>query len=175
MNFIGELPVFAHVMATPIGELYVEASERGVCKALFVDKMSDKPNAELCEDPSVCRHLDEAVMQLDEYFNGKRKEFDLQLDMIGTDFQKQIWQALSDIPYGEHCSYGDLAKAIGNPKSVRAVGAANGRNPVSIIVPCHRVIGKNGALTGYAGGLARKQWLLNLEAPAMASLDLELA
>jgi len=102
-------------------------------------------------------------IQLNEYFNGERKTFDLPLDAKGTDFQQSIWRQLSTIPFGVSASYRDIAIAINNPKSMRAVGAANGRNPISIIVPCHRVIGADGTLTGYAGGLERKQWLLKHE------------
>ncbi len=101
--------------------------------------------------------------QLNEYFAGKRKQFDVELDFAGTDFQKKVWHALLTIPFGETRSYADIANQIGNPKAVRAVGAANGKNPISIIAPCHRVIGSNGTLTGFAGGLQAKQILLQLE------------
>lgn len=101
--------------------------------------------------------------QLEEYFSGLRNEFELPIAATGTDFQQQVWHALTTIPYGETWSYQDLADAIGNPKAVRAVGMANGKNPISIVVPCHRVIGKSGKLTGYAGGIERKQRLLALE------------
>jgi methylated-DNA-[protein]-cysteine S-methyltransferase len=101
--------------------------------------------------------------QLGEYFAGKRKEFSVSLDMRGTRFQKDVWEALLGIPFGETRSYGQLAHQLGNPRATRAVGAANGRNPVSIIVPCHRVIGSSGKLTGFAGGLATKAHLLDLE------------
>lgn len=101
--------------------------------------------------------------QLREYFNGKRREFDIPLDAAGTDFQRSVWSALRKIPYGRTVSYADIARAIGKPKSMRAVGMANGRNPISIVVPCHRVIGADGSLTGYGGGLDRKRTLLNLE------------
>ena len=98
-----------------------------------------------------------------EYFDGTRNRFELELDFIGTDFQKQVWQALLTIPFGETRSYSQIAQQIGNPKAVRAVGAANGRNPISIIAPCHRVVGASGGLTGFAGGLEAKQYLLTLE------------
>jgi methylated-DNA-[protein]-cysteine S-methyltransferase len=104
--------------------------------------------------------LPEAVRQLEEYFAGKRRDFDLPLHLDGTEFQQRVWRVLTEIPYGETWSYGELAKRIGNPNASRAVGLANGRNPVSIVVPCHRVIGADGSLTGYGGGLQRKQWLL---------------
>ena len=104
-----------------------------------------------------------AVSQLEEYFKGKRKVFNLPLKLEGTDFQKKCWDALLEIPYGEVCSYQDIAKRVGNIKAVRAVGGANHNNPVAIIVPCHRVIGKDGSLTGYGGGLHVKEFLLGLE------------
>lgn len=112
------------------------------------------------EDPARFRVVQE---QLALYFEGKLKAFDLGLSMGGTDFQKQVWQALTRIPYGTTMTYGELAQAIGNPKAVRAVGLANGKNPIPIIVPCHRVIGKDGKLTGFGGGLEVKQFLLDLE------------
>ena len=105
----------------------------------------------------------DAVEQLAEYFAGKRTDFDLDLDMVGTAFQRRVWSALQNIPYGQTCSYGEIAHQIGSPKASRAVGMANGHNPISIIVPCHRVIGANGSLTGYGGGLERKRTLLELE------------
>lgn len=101
--------------------------------------------------------------QLTEYFNGKRVKFEVPLDPVGTFFQKSVWKALLSIPYGTTLTYGEQAKAIGNKKAVRAVGLANGKNPIAIIIPCHRVIGKNGTLTGYAGGLSLKKTLINIE------------
>ena len=106
----------------------------------------------------------EAVRQLGEYFEGQRQAFTLELAPVGTPLQLRVWTGLLQIPYGETSSYGALAKAIGDPKAVRAVGTANGRNPLAPIVPCHRVIGADGSMTGYAGGLDRKRWLLALEA-----------
>ena len=105
----------------------------------------------------------DAVVQLEEYFAGSRTEFQLPLGATGTAFQQRVWAALTTIPYGATATYGDIATAIGSPKAVRAVGLANGRNPISIVVPCHRVVGAGGALTGYGGGLAAKQALLDLE------------
>ena len=107
--------------------------------------------------------LDDVRTQLDEYFAGGRREFDLQLDMIGNPFELRVWDALCEIPYGETISYGELAKRVGNPKASRAVGAANGQNPIPIVIPCHRVIGANGKLTGFGGGLPTKEALLALE------------
>lgn len=105
-----------------------------------------------------------------EYFAGTRNQFELELDFAGTDFQKQVWQALLTIPFGETRSYSQIAEQIGNPKAVRAVGAANGRNPISIIAPCHRVVGASGGLTGFAGGLEAKQYLLTLEDRSQAKM-----
>jgi len=107
--------------------------------------------------------LDDVARQLDEYFAGQREVFEVALAPLGTPFQREVWQALQRIPYGTTCSYSDLAEQIGRPRAVRAVGTANGANPIAIIVPCHRVIGSNGTLTGYAGGVERKQMLLELE------------
>ncbi len=117
-----------------------------------------EPFADLCE-------------QLDQYFSGERQEFDLDLGPQGSEFELRVWRALRQIPYGETESYGGLAKRIGHPGLARAVGAANGRNPIAVVVPCHRVIGADGSLTGYAGGLERKRLLLDLEAP-ISQLDL---
>jgi len=102
--------------------------------------------------------------QLDAYFNGELSSFEIEMNLLGTPFQRSVWAQLGDIPYGETISYGELARRVGNPNASRAVGLANGRNPVAIIVPCHRVIGANGSLTGYGGGLERKTWLLEHEA-----------
>ena len=107
--------------------------------------------------------LKEAIRELNEYFDGKRTSFDLQLELQGTEFQKKVWKALKEIPFGETRSYGEIAKIIGNEKACRAVGMANNKNPIAIIVPCHRVIGANGKLVGYAGGVDLKEKLLNLE------------
>src|SRR5699024_6827707 len=103
------------------------------------------------------------ALQLNEYFNKQRQSFDILLNPAGTKFQQQVWTALKQIPFGKTYSYGQIAKAINNPKAVRAVGLANGKNPISIVIPCHRVIGADGSLTGYGGGLDRKKYLLNLE------------
>lgn len=107
--------------------------------------------------------LKQAKQQLDQYFAGKIKNFDLPLEVEGTDFQQKVWKALQDIPYGETCSYGEIANNIGKAKAYRAVGLANNKNPISIIIPCHRVIGKNGKLVGYGGGLETKRYLLDIE------------
>jgi methylated-DNA-[protein]-cysteine S-methyltransferase len=150
-------------MQSPVGELKLVASDEGLVAILWEN---DRPNrvrlGELVENK---KHpvLLETERQLREYFVGKRKKFSVALDMRGTRFQKDVWEALLAIPFGETRSYGQLAKQLGNPRATRAVGAANGRNPVSIIVPCHRVIGSSGKLTGFAGGLETKAQLLGLE------------
>jgi methylated-DNA-[protein]-cysteine S-methyltransferase len=114
----------------------------------------------------------EAARQLNEYFAGQRMRFDLELDFVGTDFQRDVWATLLTIPFGETRSYGEIARLLGKPAAVRAVGAANGRNPISIIAPCHRVIGASGSLTGFAGGLQAKQFLLALEGRQSLALAL---
>lgn len=133
--------------------------ENGKICFMLIDTKKKLDGFEKAETPL----LKEASKQLTEYFDRKRKKFDLPLALNGTEFQVKTWKALQSIPYGKTCSYGDLAKKIGNPKASRAVGNANNRNPLHIIVPCHRVIGSNGSLTGYAAGLDVKRLLLDLE------------
>lgn len=151
------------IIESPVGKLKLVASDQALVAVLWEkDGPRRVPLSELVADD---RHpvLVKAERQLDEYFSGKRKKFSVALEMRGTPFQKAVWEALTAIPFGETRSYGQLAQQLGNPRATRAVGAANGRNPVSIIVPCHRVIGSSGKLTGFAGGLAVKAQLLNLE------------
>lgn len=154
---------FYKTMASPVGLLTLVANEQGLAAVLWEN---DDPKrvrlSPLHEDPSHPGLL-EAERQLTEYFAGKREKFELKLDFTGTEFQKQVWQALLTIPFGETRSYAQIAEQIGNPGAVRAVGAANGKNPISIIAPCHRVIGSNGKLTGFAGGMEAKAFLLKLE------------
>lgn len=148
---------------SPVGKLKLVASDKGLVAILWEnDRPSRVRLSELVEDE---KHpvLAETERQLGEYFAGRRKTFSVSLDMRGTTFQKNVWEALLAIPFGETKSYGQLAKQLGNPRATRAVGAANGRNPISIIVPCHRVIGSSGKLTGFAGGLETKAHLLDLE------------
>jgi methylated-DNA-[protein]-cysteine S-methyltransferase len=135
------------------------AEENGNVCRIFFDHVKIPDSFENRETPPIKK----TAMQLKEYFNGKRKAFDLPLTLCGTDFQVKVWEALQNIPYGKTCSYGELAVITGNPKASRAVGMANNRNPIPIIVPCHRVIGFDGSLTGYAGGLELKRQLLELE------------
>jgi len=150
-------------MDSPVGQLQLVANETALVAVLWD---GEKPNrvrlATLVEDP---QHpvLIEARRQLQEYFAGQRNVFELPLDFAGTDFQKKVWQALLNIPYGQTRSYREIAEQVGNVKAVRAVGAANGKNPISIIAPCHRVIGSSGKLVGFAGGLDKKEILLNIE------------
>jgi methylated-DNA-[protein]-cysteine S-methyltransferase len=150
-------------MKSPVGELKLVASDQGLAAILWEN---DKPNRVQLGDMAENKThpvLLETEQQLKDYFAGKRNAFSVKLDFAGTEFQKQVWQALLQIPFGETRSYGQIAKQIGNPQAVRAVGSANGKNPVSIIAPCHRVIGSNGKLTGFAGGLETKAFLLELE------------
>ena len=150
-------------MDSPVGKLKLIASDDGLVAVLW--EKDDPRRVRLSESLENESHpiLVEAERQLDEYFAGKRNHFSVPLDMRGTRFQKDVWEALRAIPFGETRSYGQLAKQLGNPRATRAVGAANGRNPLSIVVPCHRVIGSDGQLTGFAGGLNTKTHLLKLE------------
>ncbi|WP_305879902.1 methylated-DNA--[protein]-cysteine S-methyltransferase [Simiduia sp. 21SJ11W-1] len=159
--------VARQVMTTPIGDLWVSASALGVTEVAFDKAASNFAGIPDARVPEALHWASEACVQLAEYFAGRRQEFDLPLAARGTAFQQQVWAALTAVPLGATASYGDIAAGIGKPKAVRAVGAANGRNPIAIVVPCHRVIGANGTLTGYAGGLARKQWLLRHEGVAL--------
>ncbi len=144
-------------LESPIGLIEIISDSENLVSVNFVDKQSQK-NVKGNKVTIATRK------QLREYFKGKRKEFDLPILFNGTDFQKKVWDALLEIPFGAVATYSDIANMINNPKGVRAVGLANSKNPISIIVPCHRVIGKNGKLTGYAGGLERKEWLIEHEA-----------
>jgi len=155
-------------IVTVVGELKLVASDRGLVGILWENDDPKRtrflPQTRHDEHPV----LQETARQLMEYFAGERRFFELPLDFVGTDFQKKVWQALVTMPFGETRSYSQIARESGHPLAVRAVGAANGRNPLSIIAPCHRVIGANGKLTGFAGGLEIKAFLLALEAPQAA-------
>ena len=148
---------YSDLIPTPIGdlELIVDEQER-VLSLNFVENPSEAHQ----HDRAKTKH---ARQQIEAYFRGERQHFDLELAAAGTDFQQRVWRELVNIPFGETRSYSQLANALDNPKAVRAVGGANGRNPIAVIVPCHRVIGANGHLTGYAGGVERKEWLLRHE------------
>ena len=155
---------YTKTMASPVGVLTLIARDAGLCAVLWQN--DDPKRVRVGDLVAAPEHpvLIQAERELSEYFAGKRASFSVPLDAIGTPFQKKAWAALLTIPYGETRSYGALARQLGNPKASRAVGAANGRNPLSIIVPCHRAIGADGALTGFAGGLGAKRYLLALEA-----------
>ncbi|HOG04716.1 MAG TPA: methylated-DNA--[protein]-cysteine S-methyltransferase [Paludibacter sp.] len=155
---------------TDLGLMIACASKKGICMFEFADqehielqisRISKAFKVTLLEGENP--HFDTLRQQLKEYFKGERKEFNIPLDLVGTDFQKKVWKSLIEIPYGSTISYGEQAKLIGKPKAVRAVANANAKNKVSIILPCHRVIGADGKLTGYGGGLWRKEKLLELE------------
>ena len=173
-------PLFRTTTESPIGVLTLVANDFGIVAIRWDEDTPDSHNPvdatlgdEFVDVPAGSGHhtvLDRAVEQLDEYFGGKRTSFDLPLDPDGTDFQKQAWEALVQIPFGETISYGEQAVMLGDKNKSRAVGAANGRNPIPIVVPCHRVVGSNGHLTGFAGGLNVKAWLLDHEFQVSASL-----
>jgi methylated-DNA-[protein]-cysteine S-methyltransferase len=151
------------VIGSPIGQLTVVAADTGELAGLYMEQQRHLPPLETfgLRDDSILPMVEQ---QLKEYFAGERKDFDVPLKLTGTPFQQRVWEALQDIPYGEVTTYGQLAASLGlAPGASRAVGLANGKNPVSIIVPCHRVIGSTGSLTGYGGGLDRKQRLLDHE------------
>ncbi|MEG3112631.1 methylated-DNA--[protein]-cysteine S-methyltransferase [Pantoea sp. T14] len=155
-------------VVTPVGELKLVASDHGLAAILWQNDDPKRVRLAPLERNDHHPVLCEAQTQLLEYFAGTRQRFTLALDFTGTEFQKKVWQALVAIPFGETRSYRQIAEQIGHPAAMRAVGAANGKNPISIIAPCHRVIGANGKLTGFAGGLDVKAFLLQLETPASA-------
>ena len=152
---MNNLSPFYTYLSTPLGLVEIGSSEIAIVSLFFC---SAKEHEE-----AATPLLERASQQLQEYFSGTRTEFDLPLSFAGTPFQVSVWDALQSIPYGQTVSYGQVAQSIGRAKAVRAVGAANGQNPISIIVPCHRVVGADGSLTGYGGGLWRKEWLLEHE------------
>jgi methylated-DNA-[protein]-cysteine S-methyltransferase len=151
------------IIDSPIGELLLSA-EGGAITALHMEPLPEQANGSK-RDPVLAA----ARKQLDRYFAGKLTAFDLPLAPAGSDFFQQVWTELRQVPFGETITYADLAGRVGRPGHFRAVGAANGRNPISIIVPCHRVVGSNGSLTGYGGGIERKRWLLDHEAAAVTA------
>lgn len=158
---------YRKTVASPVGQLELLASDNGLSAILWENedrlRIQRQPVVDRPEHPLLLQ----TARQLNEYFAGERQLFELPLDVSGTDFQKKVWAALLTIPYGETRSYAEIAGQVGRPAAVRAVGAANGKNPLSIVVPCHRVIGSNGRLTGFAGGLTTKAYLLNLETPVL--------
>jgi methylated-DNA-[protein]-cysteine S-methyltransferase len=149
---------------SPVGQLKLVASDKGLVAVLWENDDPGRVRLEELAEESLHPLLVQTESELSDYFAGRKDTFSIPLDMRGTRFQKQVWEALLGIPFGETRTYGDIAKQLGNPAATRAVGAANGRNPISIVVPCHRVIGASGKLTGFAGGLVAKAHLLDLEA-----------
>ncbi|MDH5353829.1 MAG: methylated-DNA--[protein]-cysteine S-methyltransferase [Gammaproteobacteria bacterium] len=157
-------------MSTPLGPMYAGASDKGLCFLEFTDRKMIDGQIEQLQKQMKAKFvkgksdiLDRVETQLEEYFAGERREFDLPLDVRGTDFQKQAWDALLAIPYGEIRSYQQQADKIGKPKAVRAIASANARNHIAIVIPCHRVIARDGGLAGFGGGIWRKKYLLDLE------------
>lgn len=146
-------------LKSPLGIASIEGDEKGISRITILD------NQGVTSD-EVPFNLRDCVMQLQEYFAGERKQFDLKLNPLGTEFQQKVWKTLQQIPYGKTISYRELSLKVGDINAIRAVAAANGKNPLWIVVPCHRVIGSNGSLTSYAGGLWRKKWLLDHENPS---------
>jgi methylated-DNA-[protein]-cysteine S-methyltransferase len=153
--------VYQTSLETPLGTTVICGDEKGISSITVSDKKSEDISQELP------LFMQDAVVQLQEYFSGKRKQFSLKLNPEGTDFQKKVWNELLTITFGKTVSYKELSLRMGDLKSIRAVAAANGKNPLWIVVPCHRVIGSDGSLTGYAGGLWRKKWLLEHENPLL--------
>ncbi|QAA82168.1 methylated-DNA--[protein]-cysteine S-methyltransferase [Aequorivita sp. H23M31] len=145
------------IIDSPLGKLEINGDISGIASVIFLDKEY------FAVSETIPSELVEAVTQLKQYFDGERKEFNLKLFPEGTDFQKKVWAELEKIPYGKTVSYQEIARRLGDPKVIRAAASANGKNPISIIIPCHRVIGSDGSLTGYAGGLQKKKFLLDLE------------
>lgn len=149
---------YHNFLKTPVGWLAITTSETALQK---IDFLKTKPRQSAStKQPSI---LKKTTKQLEEFFQGQRKVFDLDLDLKGTDFQKKVWKALMKVPFGKTLSYKDIAKKVGNDKASRAIGMANNKNPIPLVIPCHRILGSNGKLVGYAPGVDKKEWLLNLE------------
>jgi methylated-DNA-[protein]-cysteine S-methyltransferase len=155
-----------NTVRSPLGTLTLIASDNGLAAILWENDRPGRVRLEVLGEDAAHPVLRETERQLADYFAGRRRAFDIPLDFTGTEFQKAVWRALLTIPFGETRSYAQIARQIGHPTAVRAVGAANGRNPISIVTPCHRVIGSSGKLTGFAGGLDAKAFLLRLEGAA---------
>ncbi|PCI25713.1 cysteine methyltransferase [Candidatus Peregrinibacteria bacterium] len=162
--------IITKTFSTPLGNMIAGATPRGLCLLEFTDRVEfDKQilslkkyfQTDIIEGESP--YLEKTMQQISEYFKGERKTFDIVFDIAGTEFQKEVWKELQNIPYGKTCSYVEQSENMNRKKSVRAVATANGNNKIAIIIPCHRVIGKNGSLSGYAGGIDRKKFLLDLE------------
>jgi methylated-DNA-[protein]-cysteine S-methyltransferase len=164
------MTLFYKEMESPVGKLKLVASANALIAVLWERERPNRVKLAMLQHDPQQPILKETERQLGEYFAGTRNQFDLPLEPTGTEFQKKVWRALQEIPFGQTRSYLDLAKSIGSAKAVRAVGAANGKNPLSIVVPCHRIVGANGTLTGFAGGLEAKAKLLALEARKVSFL-----
>ena len=158
-------PLVSDRMDSPVGELTIVASDAGLRAILWPVEKVGRVSFDEVVAPGSHTIIDRTKSQLTEYIAGERTTFDLPLDPVGTDFQQSVWKALQSIDFGETASYGELATLLGKPKASRAVGSATGRNPISIVVPCHRLIASSGKLTGFAGGLDAKRWLLSHEGP----------
>lgn len=154
---------FCKTIGSPVGRLKLVASDAGLAAILWENDPPSRVRLTILAEDENHPVLLQAEKQLNEYFAGRRTSFDMELDFAGTEFQRKVWRALLEIPFGETRTYGQIARQLGNPNAMRAVGAANGRNPISIIAPCHRVIGADGGLTGFAGGLKVKEYLLGME------------
>jgi methylated-DNA-[protein]-cysteine S-methyltransferase len=150
------MQIYKTYYKSPLGPIEIVARPNSIIALDFVEDMQP-------EDGELSFCVKECLKQLDEYFKGERRKFFLNLQPAGTDFQKSVWRQLEEIPYGKTTSYGVIANILAKPKASRAVGSANGKNPIAIIIPCHRVIGRDGSLTGYGGGLWRKRWLIGFE------------
>jgi methylated-DNA-[protein]-cysteine S-methyltransferase len=154
----------------PFGVITVVGSDLGIRYVMFDNYAHPKPLERLrISETAIHDSVNNAITQLDEYFDGSRRNFDLPLDLQGTEFQVAAWNALAEIPYGHTASYGQQAASIGRPRAVRAIGGANGRNPVAIVLPCHRIVGADGSLTGFGGGIEVKKWLLDHEQTVLHS------
>jgi methylated-DNA-[protein]-cysteine S-methyltransferase len=164
----GLVDVRYDIVASPVGELLVAATDRGLCRIWFDPHGQEEELARLFGVRVLAAPLDEARRELDEYFGGERRDFDLPIDLRVAAFHEEVLRELALVPYGRTTTYGELAQKVGRPRAARAVGTAMNRNPIPIVLPCHRVVGSNGSLTGYAGGLDRKLQLLQLEGAILA-------
>jgi methylated-DNA-[protein]-cysteine S-methyltransferase len=167
---IDEIDFSRRIFEAPFGVVTVVGSDLGIRFVMFDNDAHPKPLERLrISETAIHDSVNNAITQLDEYFDGSRRNFDLPLDLQGTEFQVAAWNALAEIPYGHTASYGQQAALIGRPKAVRAIGGANGRNPVAIVLPCHRIVGADGSLTGFGGGIEVKKWLLDHEQTVLHS------
>jgi AraC family transcriptional regulator of adaptative response/methylated-DNA-[protein]-cysteine methyltransferase len=170
--------IYINRIVTPIGPVLVGAVDEGICMLEFTDRHSLENQLEVLEKhfdavltPGKNKHFIQLAKELDEYFEGKRKEFDVAIIFPGTPFQENVWDSLTEIPYGQTRSYKEQSIVLKNPKAIRAIAHANGENRISIVVPCHRIIGSDGDLVGYGGGLWRKRFLLDLENPGQTRME----